>query len=139
MENPTLQELVDMQAEFEKKIAASGEDAIKLECKKFFDDHPEILAIRWTQYTPTFNDGDPCVFSVSEPMFKFRNEEDDEDEYLEDGFQHVYRPEIPAYKDCQALCNLFTEAETVLELVFGDNVTVTVTREAIRIEDYYDY
>lgn len=26
--------------------------------------HPNIMGVGWTQYTPYFNDGDPCVFSV---------------------------------------------------------------------------
>lgn len=29
-----------------------------------------IHSFGWTQYTPYFNDGDPCVFSVGEPWFK---------------------------------------------------------------------
>lgn len=27
-------------------------------------DHPLFLSCRWRQYTPYFNDGDPCVFSA---------------------------------------------------------------------------
>ena len=30
---------------------------------------PALKAIRWNQYTPYFNDGDPCTFSVGEVMF----------------------------------------------------------------------
>lgn len=30
-------------------------------------DLPEVTAVTWTQYTPYFNDGDACTFSVYEP------------------------------------------------------------------------
>jgi hypothetical protein len=33
-------------------------------------DDPTMKAFGWTQYTPYFNDGDPCVFSVGEPWFR---------------------------------------------------------------------
>jgi len=33
-------------------------------------DDSYIDSFGWTQYTPYFNDGDPCVFSVGEPWFR---------------------------------------------------------------------
>ena len=33
---------------------------------KFFDEYPEVETLKWTQYTPYFNDGSPCEFSVGE-------------------------------------------------------------------------
>lgn len=30
-----------------------------------FDTHPDLLALQWTQYTPYFNDGEPCEFGVN--------------------------------------------------------------------------
>lgn len=32
---------------------------------------PGLLAVHWTQGTPSFNDGDPCHFSVGEPTYIF--------------------------------------------------------------------
>ena len=32
----------------------------------FFQKYPEVEALRWNQYTPYFNDGDTCEFSVHE-------------------------------------------------------------------------
>lgn len=55
---------------------------------------PTMHSLGWTQYTPYFNDGDPCVFGVAEPWFltvddaaKLERDEDgsceefDKDEY----------------------------------------------------------
>ena len=33
--------------------------------KEFFEQHPEITEVKWSQYTPYFSDGDPCVFSAN--------------------------------------------------------------------------
>lgn len=35
----------------------------------FFNAYPEVAAIRWRQYTPYFNDGDTCEFSVHDLEF----------------------------------------------------------------------
>ena len=46
-----------------------------------------IDSFGWTQYTPYFNDGEPCVFSVGEPWFrtiddvKGKTSDPDDDEY----------------------------------------------------------
>lgn len=37
--------------------------------KDFFQENPEIQCICWTQYTPHFNDGEPCEFNVHDPFF----------------------------------------------------------------------
>jgi hypothetical protein len=33
-------------------------------------DDPTMHSFGWTQYTPYFNDGEPCVFGVNEPWFR---------------------------------------------------------------------
>lgn len=35
----------------------------------FFQKYPEVEALRWNQYTPYFNDGDTCEFSVHDLYF----------------------------------------------------------------------
>lgn len=34
--------------------------------KSFFNECPEVKALVWSQYTPYFNDGEACVFSINE-------------------------------------------------------------------------
>lgn len=45
-------------------------------------DLPSVVAFGWSQYTPYFNDGEPCVFSVNELRVKL--DTDDEDTSLYD-------------------------------------------------------
>ncbi|WP_074344742.1 hypothetical protein [Mycobacteroides abscessus] len=46
---------------------------------------PEVVSVRWTQYTPYFNDGDACTFSVHEARTKLVDTDEDAGDY-EDGF-----------------------------------------------------
>lgn len=52
-----------------KKVKETLQEKMKGVFKAFFDAHPEVKTIHWTQYAPYFNDGDECVFSVHEPHF----------------------------------------------------------------------
>ncbi len=64
-------------AEFEtvkKAFEAKLQESMKADFEAFFAATPLVHAITWTQYTPHFNDGDPCTFSVNEP--DFQNHED---------------------------------------------------------------
>lgn len=115
---------------------------------------PEVEAVRWSQYTPSFNDGDPCVFTTGEWTVKLTGLEDDSEEgYERGGFrceygvnrhfstfpeQFNYRAPHPIavkldehfdYKPVRA----FYDA---LEDAFGDPAEVTATRDGFHIEDY---
>ena len=48
--------------QFEDKMKNAFEDIFKT----FFSLCPEIKAVGWNQYTPYFNDGEPCEFSVGD-------------------------------------------------------------------------
>lgn len=89
-----LKALVDQTAALQKKIEEDGKVALKEAFKDFFDTHPEAKAIVWTQYTPHFNDGDACTFSMNEWHLKLdpkliaddvrkalEDEDEDEDDY----------------------------------------------------------
>lgn len=73
---------------------------IKVEARKvieavgaeFFARNPSVVAIRWTQYTPYWQDGDTCTFSANDPELQlFATEEDEDDERYFDGHQGLLR------------------------------------------------
>ena len=49
-----------------KKISVRGKELIQDVLKSVFDEDPDLASVGWDQYTPYFNDGDPCVFSVND-------------------------------------------------------------------------
>lgn len=70
-----------------KSLQTDFNEIIKL----FFEECPKVQAVVWSQYTPYFNDGEECVFSINDPCFVTENfdpgdlqnpyEYEDEDEY----------------------------------------------------------
>lgn len=65
----TIADFRRMKAEYEEKLKTDGLAAMKTAFIDFFNEHPDIHALSWRQYTPYFNDGDPCVFGVREPYY----------------------------------------------------------------------
>lgn len=120
---------------------------------------PEVQAIRWTQYTPYFNDGDACEFSAHQPGFRIDGISEDAGDH-EDGFinawdiewgnevgpkkynEEVRYPQISA--DLTAAIKVFSEAveggahQVDLKKHFGDPAEVTATRAGFDVE-YYDH
>ena len=79
--------LEEMRQAHMKELQGDFNNIIKL----FFEECPKVQAVVWSQYTPYFNDGDECVFSVNDPCFITKNfdreellnpyEYEDDDEY----------------------------------------------------------
>lgn len=79
-----LDSIIEMIAATKAKIMTDGKAAMTQAFKRFFETTPAIKSISWVQYTPYFNDGDPCYFSRHEICAKLDREllSDDLKEYL---------------------------------------------------------
>ena len=132
-----LNELSAIKKEYEKKIKEQGEAPIKEALKELFHKYSEIEGIRWHQYTPYFNDGDPCIFGLHGMYVKIKWEKEDTGD-LEDGYRYAgggpnegrFGKDVGAFEEA---LDFNTDA---LQAVFGDHVQVTATRDKIDIEDY---
>lgn len=80
-----IQAISQRMADLRKEMSEMGQESIFDLFKDFFAKHPEITGIQWSQYTPYFNDGEPCVFSVGSDYSITRNLEGEWSEYGEDG------------------------------------------------------
>jgi hypothetical protein len=131
--------------------------AVKEELKKnarglFLDHIKELMvapvqAVRWTQYTPYFNDGEPCEFSVCEPYFQAEGVTDESRNWYNDG-DDFFTPSgnnysnDPAAVACKALEKAFNAIpDEVFECAFGDHVEVTIERSEdgsllVTVEEY---
>lgn len=61
-----LDELVTALEASRKALRDHGRSALAEAFWEFFGTYPEAERIVWTQYTPHFNDGEACVFSVND-------------------------------------------------------------------------
>lgn len=73
-----------------KELRTIGKSATQEALKEFFDAYPAVKAVRWTQYTPYFMDGDACEFSINEPQVLLSD--DEEGDYLESSELDNYMP-----------------------------------------------
>jgi len=124
---------------------------------------PGVEAIRWEQYTPYFNDGEPCVFSIYEARVKTTDSNPDGGDY-EDGFlstydlfdEVTYNRSLPwgdpnraqytysdpeqerLHKALQHFNELVSSGHhyAILQDKFGDPAQVTVTRDEFTVEHY---
>jgi hypothetical protein len=124
--------------ELEKKYKSIGKDVFKAEVKELFDAHPDLISFGWRQYTPSFNDGEPCTFRCykDSPTVNGKGEWDEEDDVLD----------YPTLTDDQydAICKAVNDvldgySDRDMEALFGDCVKLTVTRKGIETEEYQPY
>lgn len=132
-------ELSALKEAYDTKLEEEGEEALKELFKDFFEKYPSAKAITWRQYTPYFNDGDPCYFRVGE-MNLHLDEDEDEDDYDDyDGYDS-YGLKNSDDDNLKAMAADFEVLEgipeDVLEYVFGDHVTITATRDGFKVREY---
>lgn len=133
-------------AELEKEMQEAGGRFFKNAAQDLFDQFPELEQFSWTQYTPYFNDGDTCYFSVHSdyPQGIVNGEEVELNKSYGtwDAVNRVYVPKTEseltvADRIGAVLPDLLAAIpEDAMEKMFGDHVKVTVTREGIIVEDY---
>lgn len=112
-----------------------------------------VEALRWMQYTPYFNDGEPCEFGFHWGEVKLDERFGEvEGEYGEDWLSEYdlysgYKPQVfkvngqdteEIYNALQSFEAKAGHFENVLKLNFGDHAQVTATREGFSVE-YYDH
>ena len=159
-----LDDLISAHEKMKLEYKKQAQDLFKEMAKEFWDKNPGLTAVKWTQYTPYFNDGDPCVFGVNDVIFT--NAEDhenvspwgdyegeDEDVFatwsiadlLKESTYAISEKERKAAlkiidKIDEQACNEFSLAvsqlDDVMKDMFGDHVQVTLTRDGFDIEDY---
>jgi hypothetical protein len=155
--------LLEERAELNKKFQIKAQELFKETTKEFFDKNPGITAVIWTQYTPFFNDGDTCEFSVGEPSFTNAEGDDLDDctsygEYEGDNESvwcegdwiltgdSDYTKERRKNMDMSgvdiASVSKFSgliqsgDMEDVMEAMFGDHVRVIATRDGFDVNDH---
>lgn len=144
----TLSELAAKKAEVDALLQQHGKTAVANELAGFFAKYPK-LEIRWTQYTPYFNDGDACVFSVHGIYVYPKPEGDDErdDSGHELGRLDFYfrHPEYLKGNEwiTQELADegrrvsdlLYANADA-LEAAFGDHMEIVASIDGVTADEY---
>lgn len=138
-----MQQILNAKAEYEKTVADLGKAAVAEELKGLFDAYPELTAVRWRQYTPYFNDGDPCVFRLRDVLYKTSTDKvageearDEEDDYYEGFSELPWRQEERSTLQDSLQTFEKNRVEDLYKDCFGDHVTVTATRDGVEVQEY---
>lgn len=123
--NAARKELEELQKQLKEKSEAVLMDVFK----EAFKDIPELKTIAWTQYTPSFNDGDPCYFILGDIVFSSTEWENVEENV--DDFDDVRN------KTTKDIAILINSVSNILEILYGEyGAFVRVHKDGIEVEDY---
>lgn len=153
-------EINKLREEAKKKV----EEIFKVAALSLFVEYPNLKRISWTQYTPYFDDGDPCTFSSTHncPAIYFTTtvnenkdeDEDDFDNYEEEWYESSYFDYSKDYKTRTLKTSLTDEQINELktgqavkeflnnfdnedmENLFGDGYKVIITKNKIEVEEF---
>lgn len=127
-------------AEAKKELKKVATNLFREVTQELFDEYPNLKSFGWSQYTPYFNDGETCTFSVngSYPTINGYNTNTGEYEDGEEGDEPAFEELEPEVEERAAAVSTLLNAipdEVMLEM-FGDHQKITVTRKGITQEDY---
>lgn len=125
----------------QKEYDSQAERILKIGFKDFLTKNSVVKALRWTQYTPGFNDGDACEFTVSDLQVFFEDPKDDSDDegidlYSIKGNLKKYNLDAETFKVLEAIGDSLNDMEKPLQRLYGDGSQVTVTSKKIKVTDY---
>lgn len=115
----------------------------KFVVKEFFKSNKNIKAITWAQYTPHFNDGEPCEFGVGDMWVlskKGYKEWQENGGYPEDFDVNSFEDDDFSKEDLEEVESFVGVLRKIPSEVylgmFGDHVQIVVTKNEISVEDY---
>ena len=152
----------DLKKEMEdlkKKMQERGQEIFREGSKIIFEQYPDLEWFSWRQYTPYWNDGEPCEFSVWDELnIRFKNAPVLDEEEAEEYYDESDRPTLEYYGGGEYLRKYALEHEGVTEdhldaadaavnLVraipeevmydlFGDHATVTIFADHVEVDEY---
>jgi hypothetical protein len=137
-----------IRAEFQK----SAQELFKNITKEFFATNPGITAFIWTQFVPSFNDGDPCEFTVGDVTFtnaigadlddvspygEYEGENEEVQAFSSWNLKSMSMEGVDAGKVKLMETMISSYAmEQVLEEMFGRYVKIVASPDGFAIDDY---
>lgn len=119
-------ELTQEMTNIKNLLKKEGKKLLEQEFQEVFNLIPDLYAISWTQGTPSFNDGDPCYFSVDE-IFAYKSN----DNYEEDSAWDIPEDQSKSLDD---LVRAFGQNEELLEIIYGNGSKIVIKRTETGIE-----
>jgi len=142
--NEKIEALKAKVAELNKQVREESQRLLNEGFTEVFEKYPKLLSFSWNQYTPYFNDGDECTFSVNTdsliPDFTDESAEDHNYEYSKGDCEwnsktkkYDYFPlsdekklNNEAYDELVEIVNAIDD--DTMKATYGNHITVTVSK-----------
>lgn len=137
----TLKDLAKTRQEYFDKAKAAGKEAVLEAAKDVFAAHPQVKRLSWTQYTPYFNDGEPCEFDVHDvyangaEVVDERWDEDSETNLSVYDYSTGYGAKAKVLLPAVVEFDKLIHANQELMQMLGEG-KVVVTRSSIEVEEF---
>lgn len=137
MDKTYFQNAKKQMAEFKETMKKNGRKFFSEQSKELFDKHPTLVKFGWIQYTPYWNDGEPCEFSaqLESPHMLLVGQDDEvyeEEAWFPDDAEIT--DESIAFRAIIEFLSQFDDED--VEILFGDHCQVTVTEDGVEVEEY---
>lgn len=143
-------------ARLRAEMKAAAKEALKEGTKEVFAEYGDVLhSFGWTQWAPSFNDGEPCEFEVHDLVMISKvdvanaiEEGYDEDGAVSDFWGNEGSPSFGGWR-AKAVDDRHQGAHDAAKIiyevmdeqlardVFGDSVKVIFSADGVDVEDYY--
>lgn len=104
--------------------------------KVFFENNPGLKSFSWPQYTPYFNDGDPCVFRASTNTYSIRIngicEDDESEDDTDDAIDATTKKNLT--KEISTFLKQFNKEN--LEEMFGEGLIEVHPNSKVIVQEY---
>jgi len=142
--NEKIEALKAKVAELNKQVREESQRLLNEGFTEVFEKYPKLLSFSWNQYTPYFNDGDECTFSVNTdsliPDFTDESAEDHDYEYSKGDsiwntktkkYDHAplsdeKKLNNEAYDELVEIVNAIDD--DTMKATYGNHITVTVSK-----------
>lgn len=139
---------LDVLVEAKRKYETAAKAIIKEVLQKFMVEVPAVKAIAWNQFTPYFNDGDTCTFHMGD-VYATHEEIDSEDgvnlydepwaelgDYYINKYGQIGSFSTEDSHKLMDLANRLGDLQDELQDIFGDHMTVLVTKKGVETFEY---
>lgn len=135
-------EIKELEAKRRELLRTKGHQMFEL----LFNSFPDLEAVVWTQYTPGWNDGEPCYFGVYDFYTAMKGDYDNDENYddwrqaLDDNGHPdgaLDWPDANKHPDlAKAIRQIMRLPEDFYEFTFGNGKMVIATKEGFETRDY---
>jgi hypothetical protein len=112
--------------ELNQELRKEGPEYLLAKSRELFEQYPHMIQFSWTQYTPFYNDGDPCVFSSGHNWADVETDETTSQKQREE-LSEVIRTFLSVFDDSD------------MEAIFGDHVQVEIRKDEGLVVSEYEH